>query len=383
MESKKGKSIFVLASEVGMVGGASKATLLLSQILVSVGHRVRLFVTLPPQPEVRAKLEECGVEITIPAYGRGWRWKIPQRLIALQIFIKAWRRAPAAIHVVSLSQEARHLLQLPTTAPVLLWETTEAQLNGKFVDNKIHKHIHKAAAVLAPSKAIARNVRSTYKFNGSIRLLPFWAEEPATGSDSAFPRTNEILYIGRLDTDKGFEYLFVAFGQLSASHPAAKLIVCGGGPVEPIRKLANNHPAIEVRGFVDAEEYQRLMNRCEAFVLPSLHEGYPLSLLEACAHGKPVISTTVGSIPEVFGDRACALLVPPKNSAALAEAVGQLLDENGDTYSKRSLDARRLFNEVSSPEIIRRYLSQVYSGAEMQSYIGTLASGAQELPNEL
>ena len=364
-----------------MVGGASKAALLLCEALVSIGHRVRLFVTLPPEPDIRSKLEARGVRISTPhtiiptAYCKGWRWGIPQRMIAFQVFAQAWRKSPDMIHVVSLSPEARHLLRLPKTAPVLLWETTEAQPNGAFVDMKIARYIDKADAVLVPSNSIARNVRSTYQYQGPIRLLPFWAEEPPpTANGRSHARTNEILYLGRMSMDKGFEYLFDAFRELHDSAPAAKLVVCGGGSVAPVRAMARNHPAIEVRGFVAAEEFERLIDRCDAVVLPSLHEGYPLSLLEACARGKPVISTAVGSIPEVFGNRRCALLVPPRDAGRLAAAITQVLSDGDDVYRERCHDARRLFTEISAQEIVRANLSAIYNTADMSTAVPLKAS---------
>lgn len=60
-------------------------------------------------------------------------------------------------------------------------------------------------------------------------------------------------------------------------------------------------------------------------MLPSLHDGYPLSLLEACARRTPVIATTVGSIPELFDGRACALLVRPRDTTDLSQAMAKIL----------------------------------------------------------
>jgi glycosyltransferase involved in cell wall biosynthesis len=65
----------------------------------------------------------------------------------------------------------------------------------------------------------------------------------------------------------------------------------------------------------------RLLAGCDAFVLASRWEGMPVALMEACAMSLPIVSTAVGGIPEVFRDGADAMLVPPENPQALADAI--------------------------------------------------------------
>lgn len=360
------KRIFVLAGEAGVIGGASKAALLLCETLCDIGHLVRLFVTLPPQLEVRRRLETRGIIVTTPnpiiptAQCRGWRWSIPQRMIALQTFVAAWRNPPDAIHSVSLSLEARYLLQLSPSSPVYLWESTEALPHVKFLDRSIHKHLHRAAVVLAPSETIARNIRHTYGYAGLLKLLPFWVEPPAVDDVEVPPRTRNFLYIGRIDMDKGFAYLVDAFRRVKLTLADASLTICGGGDLESLLRLVRDVPGIEICGRVDSAQYEQAMRYCDAFVLPSLHEGYPLSLLEACARHRPIISTMVGSNPELFGRRDCALLVPPRDATALAEAMETLLTESDAKYKARCLDAHQLFLEVNATDIVHRQLMSVY-----------------------
>ena len=64
-------------------------------------------------------------------------------------------------------------------------------------------------------------------------------------------------------------------------------------------------------------------------VLSSLHEGTPVSLIEAMAAGRPVVATRVGGVPDLIRDRETGLLVPPRDPAALAAAIQELLDDPG------------------------------------------------------
>lgn len=362
MNDTRNNLVYVLSSQVGAVGGAAKATHLLCEALICIHKQVELFVTLPPEKVVLDNLQTQGIKVHVPIINKGWKWRLPQKLIAFQIFWAARRMSPSLIHSVSLSVEARYLLRLPQVAPLYLWETTEALPHVKFLDREIHKYLSKATAILAPSAIVAKNIRSTYNYTGQIRLLPFWVEPPPpSNSPLQRKRTHNFLYVGRMDPDKGLQYLCEGFRPIQRLYPQATLTVCGGGDAKPIQELAQNDPMIEVRGYISQAEYEKAIEHCDAVVLPSLHEGYPLSLLEACARSKPIIATTVGSIPEVFKDRPCALIVPPQDATALTQAMLKLLEEEDELYQQRCLDARQRFEEVSSPPIIEAHLRQAYA----------------------
>lgn len=70
-----------------------------------------------------------------------------------------------------------------------------------------------------------------------------------------------------------------------------------------------------------------IMKALDVFVLPSLWEGFGLVPLEAMAAQKPVVATSVSAIPEVIVDGETGLLIPPKDSIALADAILKLLDD--------------------------------------------------------
>lgn len=352
--------IYVLSSQVGEVGGAAKATRLLCEALAQMGQRVRLFVTLPPEAATAARLAAQKIEVVTPRLNKGWRQNLPQKQIAFQLFQFARRERPARILSVSLSLEAKYVLQLPRTSPFYLWETTEALPHVKFVDKTIFRHLHKAAGLLAPSEIVSCNIRATYGFRGKIALLPFWCDAPAAVLPPTNTRSGHFLYVGRMDLDKGFSTLFEAFRAVQERHKSARLTICGGGDTEAICQLAQGISNLEIRGYINDDAYERAIADCAAFVLASWHEGYPLSLLEACARHKPVIATRVGSIPEVFENQVCALLVPPRDAGALTAAMSQLMEDSDSAYQGRCADAGRLFEEISSDQSIKRHLCAAF-----------------------
>ena len=276
----------------------------------------------------------------------------------LWLWLDAIRLRPAFVHSTGLTREARYLLSLPALPPIYLHEITEALPHVKFIDPMIARRMHRAAALLATSQIIAENARRTYRFDGPIRILPLWVDPPPAVPPTV--RSVGFAFLGRFDLDKGFAWLFEAFRLVHARRPDATLLVCGVGDEPAVRALAAGSPGITVRDPVRGAALEEVFAGCEAVVLPSLHEGYPLSLLEASARRRPIIATTVGSIPEVYQNRSCALLVPPRDAPALAAAMLTLLADDEPTRQARADDAAALFEERSSPAHVRTLLEALY-----------------------
>jgi len=127
---------------------------------------------------------------------------------------------------------------------------------------------------------------------------------------------------------KGLYYLLQAVHDI-ASKRDIRLTVIGqpkenGGVVKLIEKLGIGH-LIDFTGRISDEEFVKQYARASIAIVPSVYEGFGLPVGEAMASGIPVISTTGGALPEVAGD--AAVLVPPKDPAALAKAIIDLLSD--------------------------------------------------------
>jgi glycosyltransferase involved in cell wall biosynthesis len=120
----------------------------------------------------------------------------------------------------------------------------------------------------------------------------------------------EVLFAGRLAPEKGIQ-------ELAAATEGLNLVVAGDGPLRSLLPSA--------LGFVPRSELDRLYARAAVVVLPSHREGLPLCVLEAMAHGRPVVATAVGGIPELVEDGVTGLLVPPGDPRALRAALDRLL----------------------------------------------------------
>ena len=105
-------------------------------------------------------------------------------------------------------------------------------------------------------------------------------------------------------------------------------MLAGNGEAAQVRELVERRGLgrfVEVRDWIGPAERDRLLASADAFVLPSYAEGLPMSLLESMAWGLPVITTTVGSIPEHVRDGAQGLLVQPGDVSELAGAIERIV----------------------------------------------------------
>jgi glycosyltransferase involved in cell wall biosynthesis len=135
--------------------------------------------------------------------------------------------------------------------------------------------------------------------------------------------------IANLKRHKGLEHLLRAAVQVRRRLPDARFVVIGQGPMEPeLRALASS---LRLNGTVMFAGYRpdaaRLVGAFDLFVLPSIHEGLAIALIEAMSAGVPAVVTRVGGLPEVMQDGREGILVPPGDPEALARAITALISD--------------------------------------------------------
>ncbi len=135
--------------------------------------------------------------------------------------------------------------------------------------------------------------------------------------------------VTRLMPSKGNEFLVGAAPAVIAAHPAVRFYLVGEGELEAPLKAQAASLGLGDR-FVFAGFQSDVGAALSAFDLvafPSLWEGTPLTAFEALAMGKPIVSTDADGLLDVLADGRDALVVPKRDSAALAAAIGRLIDE--------------------------------------------------------
>jgi glycosyltransferase involved in cell wall biosynthesis len=252
-----------------------------------------------------------------------------------------------------------HLYTLPYCLPIVWksWRTrwfhtihSMAARDG----SGVHSHLNGLAFRLgvrpvAISAGLQADVQRTYG-TGRVAMVPngiptqrFQHSEEAriTVRESLQVRPGEVLLIaiGSLWPVKNHADLIRAMAGLSMTHPNVKLILAGVGILqdELVRLRDELILGDSVKFLGVRQDVADLLSGADVFVMPSLAEGNPLSLMEAMASGLPVVASAVGGIPDLIDDGVNGYLVKPRDVDQLSEAIGRLA---ADEDLRRGIGAR-------------------------------------------
>jgi glycosyltransferase involved in cell wall biosynthesis len=182
-----------------------------------------------------------------------------------------------------------------------------------------------------------------------------------------------VLYAGNIKPQKNLPRLIEAFAVAKAElrdHPVyskLKLLLIGDSAEEHSdlrRAVLRSRLQGEVRflGFVPHPVLRVFYSRASAFLFPSLSEGFGLPPLEAMAHGAPVLTSSVSSLPEVFSQ--AALMVNPENIFEIARGIRQILTEDDlrETLVRRGYELVQKYSWERSAEQVREVYRSVVAG---------------------
>lgn len=192
-----------------------------------------------------------------------------------------------------------------------------------------------SSAVITLSESSATLLRQLAP-GAQVRVIANAVQVPPQAG-TAVENGARILFLGRADQRKGIFELLEAVARLRDAFPAIELAIAGDGQLDEVARVAAElgiGSRVQLLGWIDADQRAAELARAAVFCLPSYDEGLPMSMLEAMAAGKAVLMSAVGGIPEAIVDHGNGVLVPPRDVAALAAALGELL---GDPVLRRRL----------------------------------------------
>lgn len=181
--------------------------------------------------------------------------------------------------------------------------------------------------------------------------MSFWLSEGA----------KFVLFVGRLEGRKGIGTLLEAAKQFLANDKDCHLVLAGSDIekwTDRAKEFFDNPLATRVHflGSVPDQVREKLLNAAYCVVFPSEYESFGLVPLEAFVHGKPVIASRAGAIPEVVIDDQCGLLFEPGDAASLAHCVSRLLEDR-ELYDRLSEAATKQIRVFSSRNVAIRAVS--------------------------
>ncbi len=370
--------------------GAAMSLRYLAAGLVARGHDVHVALVWP-SPELEAFYATAGLTIhsivafpTIPHTTAAWiRFMNPRSVLSL---LKLYRRYPAAAEqlrrlVARIAPDIVHLnsvtllaaaLALKSSPVKVVWHIRESPpFEGRGWRTKTIARTMQSAA--AEAIFISRDDQSMWT-RGTVGTVVYCCtptpsgSQPLTGSvlrsELGLSDTDRvILFVGGFQEIKGFQVLCRAFADTLRQVPEARLVIIGANVPPPASRLSaiarSYGPYLGIRSYHD--RCQRLLdefvppfsrvvkpivsnvadylNLCEFLVFPSVRPHFARPVIEAALSGKPAIASNFGGIREVVSAGDGAVLVPPGDTAALAEAMVHML-RNPETTSRMGERAR-------------------------------------------
>ena len=212
-----------------------------------------------------------------------------------------------------------------------------------WLDQAIQNLFNRSARVIVLGSVWAELIhrKAPAATNHIVILPPATPVPPPKRYQRANNKRVRIAFMGRLGNRKGVPQLIAALGRL-ADEPNWSATLTGDGEILGTRQAVNSlgiGDRVSVPGWVSDSEQEAVIGEADIFVLPSLNENLPLSLVEAFAHGVAVVCTPVGAVPDVVENERTGLLVEPNDVDGLTAAIRRLLHDH-DLRDRLGANAR-------------------------------------------
>lgn len=347
------------------IGGVSSHSYLLSQELLARGDEV--WVLTYPHPHIKdvngIRVESAwapsikglrGLFFSLSSFFKLIRmvrqekldlihahYILPPGLIAVMVGSLMGTRTAVTIHGSDLFLLAQH----PLLKQIIRWV------------------LGRADHILVVSTALESKVQELGINPQKVKLTPNAVDVERFSPDNHLPpdvqldsHKTTLLFVGNLVPQKGVKYLLEAkkildneLGMDEDGHDF-ELIIVGDGPLK--NELKGQVQADDIKNVVFLDErrdVELIMPSADLFILPSISEGFPITILESLASGVPVVATRVGGVEEIESE-SLVMLVEPGESEALARAIKQMDENNSLKEVKiRARETARKYAHIKIP----------------------------------
>lgn len=248
------------------------------------------------------------------------------------------------------------------------WGLTYGGIDARAIDREEAEY-DQADAILTPSRFAQRTFIELGIPAAKLRLAPYGVDL-ARFAPAGLPRAEgfDCLFVGALSVRKGAGYLLRAFEALV--HPRKSLTVAGSVSLEVrpmLQRFADRSAGLlHILGHVPYDKLRAVMSRAHVLVLPSIEDGFGLVQAQAMACGCPVVASTHTGAEDLFTDGVEGLIVPARDSAALASALQRLADDPSRREGMAQAALRRvraLGGWEGYGQIVLRHFRELAAGA--------------------
>lgn len=311
-----------------------------------------------------------------------------KRLFLLLLHWRFYRRRPDILHLHSYNSDLDFVLNWARTRNLPVVYQEHSTPDSITVRPGSSNGINLSSVVVAVSEASAQALREHWDVVRPIEVIPpvlaLTARKSAKASTAVEEsRTITVLTIARLSEEKGLSFLIQAAKRVLAVSPNVRFLIYGEGPLREAleEEIAGAllQEQVYLAGSFSRDDLADVLGKADIFVLPSLTEGFPLSIVEAMAWGLPIVTTKVGGIPEVVQDGVTALMCPPRDAGSLGNAILSLVS-NPRQAQTLGVAARESFSsDRFKPSSLAARFSTVYSKAIQMQAKGQKSSQAGSL----
>lgn len=331
-----------------------------------------LVCSLSDKGLIGAEIEAMGVEvIELGLLGHTFKWSIASELARIL--------KERGIHIVRTHQYhanlygrlAAILAHTPCiVASVHNQYTQDRKPHRRFLNHMLSTHTD---ALIAVSDAVKSDIvhfdriapeRVTVIPNGVDTDVFSAADRARTRRSLGLSDDVQVIgSVGRLTDQKGHVHLIEALASIKDSHPNVRALIVGEGPLRDALEASavelGVHDRVMFAGM--RRDIPELLAAMDLYVMPSLWEGMSNALIEAMAAGKPMAVSAIPSFSIMLRDGHDALLVPPKDPCALADALKRLLSDNDLAQRLGSMAKEKAQAEYSIKATVARY-TNLYTG---------------------
>jgi len=279
------------------------------------------------------------------------------------------RTRPDVLHVLTPDQGAVMLIRAAhaTGVPIVYQEVGIPYHPPGFeeVYERFVTVLPLCAGVAVLSPLLAQEVIRVLPQVATPYVLPLMSQDTLNGYSRNGDGAESICFgfAGRLEYLKGPLELIEAFALAHKVLPGLELKLAGSGSQRQeifaaLRRLDLERQCQLAGVYQDCNERSKFMSSIDVFVLPSRTEGTPNAIIEAMVHGKPIIATEVGGIPDVVSADV-GILVPPNDVRALADAIKRLAADR-DLRKRMGQAARRKYEQIFTPRAVMPLLTGLY-----------------------